>query len=69
MQNRLSQIEELEKKLLDMGYHSYQINTIIEDVIGTTNYKEIDYAKADLLVKELKNYVSFAIKCKSLAKR
>lgn len=64
MESQEQQIRAYMKQLADMGYHSYQINDIIKDVIHTTRLEGLTPAQAADLLEALEDYIKFASKCK-----
>lgn len=61
------QVEILIGKLLDCGYHNYQIKQIISDAVES-NAKDNDEAQEQLIIDALESYLRFAAKCKTTEK-
>ncbi len=64
MKERLICINSLKQQLLDLGYHPFQVDSIIKDSIHTNNLNAITPKMADQLVEDLNEHIQFAIKCK-----
>jgi len=64
MQGRLKRIQELKSQLLDLGYHSFQIESIIKEAAGRTS-GNIDAGQAACVIESLEDYLHFALKCKN----
>lgn len=62
------QIKKLIKQLNDLGYVQYQLNSIIQDEVGTLNLNSITTAQKSELVEALQGYVDFAVKCRNTLK-
>lgn len=63
MQDRLKRIHELKNQLMDLGYHSFQIDSIVKEAAGRVN-GNIDAAQAACVIESLEDYLHFALKCK-----
>ena len=52
------------KQLEDLGYRSFQIDEIIRDAVGISTIENLSPAQMQSLEEALRDYVSFAFKCK-----
>ncbi|MEM5768234.1 MAG: hypothetical protein AAGU23_07035 [Bacillota bacterium] len=68
MQDRLKRIHELKNQLLDLGYHSFQVDSIVKEAAGRIN-ESIDAYQAACIIESLEDYLHFAHKCKKPAVR
>lgn len=64
MSVQLSRIWLLQKKLLDMGYHPYQLHSIIREIIGDKPLDSLEGEAAEELIENLEQYIVFAAKCR-----
>lgn len=69
MQNDFSKIEELKRRLLDLGYHTYQIESIIKEATGKVDSYLTNPAQAACVIEALQDYLSFALKCKASSQK
>lgn len=65
MKEQLKRIEELKKQLYSLGYHPFQIDHIVRDIVATTNLSQITYEQSLEVVEALTEYVQFAQKCRT----
>lgn len=65
MENQIKRIDELKKQLHSLGYHSFQIESIVRDIVATTDLSKITYEQSQEIIEQLTEYVQFAQKCRS----
>jgi hypothetical protein len=63
MGKRLDDISLCRKKLAELGYHAFQIDSIIKDIIGTTRLDNVTEEQSSQIVEALEEYIRFASKC------
>ncbi|CUH94480.1 hypothetical protein P22_0546 [Propionispora sp. 2/2-37] len=59
----LNQIRQLTTKLESMGYHTFQIQTIINDIIDGDMMEKAEQEELDVIVSALEYHISFAQRC------
>ncbi len=64
MDSRLERIYELKLQLLQLGYHGFQVDAMIKEVIGSATPEEIDAAQRLKLIEALEKYAYFALKAR-----
>ena len=64
MKQQLRQIQEYIDQLSNLGYHSFQINSIIKDTVQTTRIDFLSPEQSKELLTALEEYIQFAVKCK-----
>ena len=64
MHKQLTRISELKQQLIATGYHEYQLNDIVREVIGNANLAHSTPEQCNALIETLTYYCNFAIKCK-----
>lgn len=62
---RQQQFQQLQNQLLQLGYHQYQLNSIVDDIIGTESFDTLSDDQMDQLLEAMTTYVNFAQKCKT----
>lgn len=69
MEKDIRSIQELQRRLLELGYYQFQVDGIIRDVVGTTDLTALTPAQAVELAETLEDHVAFAIKCLTRPKK
>jgi len=64
MDEKLARIQELKKQLLDLGYHSFQIDSIDRDIHPKGDLAGLSAEQQQELIETLTEYVAFAHKCR-----
>lgn len=59
----LERIASLEKQLSDLGYHSYQIDEIYREVVGTSVIAGLSHEQYQSITEAMQEYIAFASKC------
>lgn len=62
----LQQFQELTGQLQALGYHQFQIRQIIRDGMGTAELDRLTPEQQQALLRDLNDYVKFAMKCKAV---
>ncbi|MEG6585271.1 hypothetical protein [Dendrosporobacter sp. 1207_IL3150] len=66
MQDKVSEVQSLMRQLSELGYHDFQVHSIVKDEIGTTKLASISMQQADQLVECLQGYIAFAAKSRKV---
>jgi len=66
MSDQTDQIIKCKTELANLGYHNFQIDSIIKDTVGTLCVDKIDQGQYAQLLDTLHEYVNFASKCRKL---
>lgn len=61
-------IQNLIKQLNDLGYVQYQLNSIIQETVGTLNLNSLTLAQKTELIEALQSYANFAAQCRKSIK-
>ncbi len=64
MDSQLARIYELKLQLLHLGYHGFQVDAMIKEVLGVALPEEVDAEKRRQLIEALEKYAYFAIKAR-----
>lgn len=64
MDSQLARIYELKIQLLHLGYHGFQVDAMLRDVIGSAIPEEVGIEKRQQLIETLEKYAYFAIKAR-----
>lgn len=64
MENCIKQLKAYIKQLSDLGYHDFQINSIIEDAVGTSNLRKLRIEQVNDVTETLAEHLKFALKCR-----
>ena len=62
MVNQLK-VRELSEQLLNLGYHQPQVQSIVQETVGTDQLDELTEDDGQRLLEVLEWYVGFARKC------
>ncbi len=63
MSNQSLKIQEQIKKLIAMGYYSFQVHQFICDYVGTGEINQLSPADMEKLILGLDNQIKFGLKC------
>jgi hypothetical protein len=66
MSDWTDQISKCKAELANLGYHNFQIDSIIKDTVGTLHVDRIDQGQYTQLLDTLREYINFAFKCRKL---
>jgi hypothetical protein len=62
------EIKNLIKQLNSLGYVQYQLNSIIQETVGTVSLNNLTIEQESELVESLQSYIDFAVKCRKSVK-
>jgi hypothetical protein len=62
--NLRSRIATLKEQLGSLGYHGFQVDSMIKETIGKTSVDDATRDQQEELIEVLESYLSFAQKCK-----
>lgn len=65
MDELLNRITQLQKSLMDLGYHPFQLKDILVETVGTTHVEQLNTEQCQKLIEALEEYLQFATKCKT----
>jgi hypothetical protein len=63
VERNFSQIEELKQQLLDLGYYQFQIDSMVREVVNTTQLEKLSPKELVKLTEALLAHLQFAQKC------
>lgn len=65
MDSQLARVYELKIQLLHLGYHGFQVDAMLREVIGSAIPEEVSAQKRQQLIEALEKYAYFAIRARS----
>jgi hypothetical protein len=65
VERNFSQIEGLKQQLLDLGYYQFQIDSMIREVVNTTQLEKLSPKELVELTEALLAHIDFAQKCQN----
>jgi ABC-type transporter MlaC component len=54
----------LQEQLGNLGYQSFQVNSMIKEILGTTSVKDATREQQEQLIEALETSLAFAQKCR-----
>jgi hypothetical protein len=63
MNDQLLRIDTLKKQMLELGYHQFQIDSVIKETIGSVRVENISLSQQQELITALEYYIGFARRC------
>jgi transcriptional regulator NrdR family protein len=58
-----NEIEAMKQELLQMGYYQFQVDSLVREVVHTTQLRQLSTDALEQLAAALKNHLAFARKC------
>ncbi len=63
VEDSLVRVEGLTQQLLDLGYAPFQVDSMINEAVGTLQLEKVNLDQIALVIEILEEYIQFAKKC------